>query len=74
MTYLKIAIALTNTINYKISYLKGLMDHHFNRDTQNKIKMSSPLLLPILILVTYDNKSDNREREKRGKRDKQNQK
>ncbi len=50
------------------------MDHHFNRDTQNKIKMSSPLLLPILILVTYDNKSDNREREKRGKRDKQNQK
>ncbi len=50
------------------------MDHHFNRDTQNKIKMSSSLLLPILILVIYDKKSDNKEGKERKERDKQNQK
>ncbi len=67
-TYCQIAIAPTIVINSKIPYFKGLMDHYLNEYTYNKIKMSSPLTLPILIFVVYNNKSDNKEKEKEGEK------
>ncbi len=70
LTYCHLAIALSNIINYKIYHLKGLMYQYLNEYSHNKIKMSSPLSSPILILVVYNNKSDNKEKE--GEEDKQN--
>ncbi len=51
LAYCHLAIALTNTINYKISHLKGLMDHYFKEHTQNQMKMSTQSLSPILVFV-----------------------
>ncbi len=67
LAYCHLAIALTGIINYKISYLKGLMYHYSDGHTHNKIKTTS--LSPMLIFVIYDNKSNHKEEEGEGERD-----
>ncbi len=49
----------TNTINYKISHLNGLIDHYLNELKHNMIKPTS--LSPMFIFVIYDNKSNHKE-------------
>ncbi len=63
MAHCQLAISLANIINYKISYLNGLMYRHLNECPHNKIKAPSPLTPPMLVLVVYNSKSGNREKE-----------
>jgi hypothetical protein len=51
------AISFIGTINNKISYINGFIDY-FNKDINNKIKLSSGFLsLPVFIIV-YKNKRE----------------
>ena len=64
LAYCHIAISLTNSINSKISYLRGLLDHCLNGQTRSEIKpVTSP---PVPIFVVYGNKAGggNGEKEK----------
>ncbi len=67
LAYCHLAIALTNTINYKISYLKGLLDHFHDKDEHNKIK--SITSSPTLIFVIYDNKAGGNGEKEKGKKE-----
>ncbi len=67
LAYCHLAVALTGIINYKISYLKGLLDHYLNELKHNKIKTTS--LSPMLIFVIYDNKSNYKEEGEEGEKD-----
>ena len=64
LAYCKLAIFLTNVINSKISYLKGLMDHCLIEQIHNKAKPTP--CPPMLIFVVYGNKAGggNGEKEK----------
>ncbi|MBA3978263.1 MAG: hypothetical protein H0X50_08750, partial [Nitrosopumilus sp.] len=57
--YCKLAICLTNAIDNKISHLRGLIEHYFDKDMYSKISTVHPTLLPMLIFIT-DNKSNNK--------------
>ena len=59
LAYCHLAILLTGIINYKISYLKGLMDHYLKEYTQNQTRIS--ISSPMLIFVIND-KSDIKEK------------
>jgi hypothetical protein len=67
LAYCQIAMYITNIINYKIAYLKVLMDHHFKEYAQNQIKPTSSS--PMLIFVIYDNKSNYKEEGEVGEKD-----
>ncbi|MBA3284843.1 MAG: hypothetical protein H0U27_07265, partial [Nitrosopumilus sp.] len=55
LAYCQLAILITNVINSKISYLKGLLDHYLNEQTRSEIKPATSS--PVLIFVIYDNKA-----------------
>jgi predicted acetyltransferase len=55
LAYCQIAISITNAINSKIYYLKGLMDHYLNEQTRSDIRPTPSS--PALIFVICDNKA-----------------
>ncbi|MEJ7640735.1 MAG: hypothetical protein WKF36_00915 [Candidatus Nitrosocosmicus sp.] len=55
LAYCQLAILITNVINSKISYLKGLLDHYLNEQTRSEIKPATSS--PVLIFVIYDDKA-----------------
>jgi hypothetical protein len=65
LAYCQIAISITNAINSKIYYLKGLVDHYLNGQTRSDIRPTPSS--PALIFVITDNKTGGGKGEKEEK-------
>jgi hypothetical protein len=61
LVYCQLTVSFINILNNKISYFKGLVDHHFNKHIYNTAETTSSSFIPspILIFLIY-NKSDNK--------------
>jgi hypothetical protein len=61
MAYCQLTVSFINIINNEISYIKGLVDHYFNKHMHNTAETTSSSFMPspILIFLIY-NKSDNK--------------